>query len=160
MSRREFKRIRGIETKPAKKFVQIPSFSVVQRRGCREEVSRKLPLNFHPGLWKFGRVGEEVWWKFGAVFQTANIVKFAVKTNENVAFKHEKASGSFSRGARKFGGSLAPAGSTESEKICRILQNLVVQILRKSTTFLRLKICTHFLLIRRNSVTKVCFNFG
>ena len=51
------KRIRGHETKTAKKSV-----------GCGEEVSRKLPLNFRPGLWKFGRVGEEVWWKFGAVF--------------------------------------------------------------------------------------------
>ena len=52
------------------------------------------------------------------------------------------------------------AGSTESERICRILQNVAVQILTKSTTHLRLKICTHFLLIRKNSVTKVCFNFG
>ena len=63
--------IRGNETKTAKKFVQISSFSVVQRRGCGEGVSRKLPLNFRPGLWKLGRVGEEVGGSLGLCFVDA-----------------------------------------------------------------------------------------
>ena len=56
-----------------------------------------------------------------------SIVQYAVKTTENLALKHEKASGSFSRGVWKFSGSLAPAGSTESERICRILQTAAVR---------------------------------
>ena len=107
-------------------------------------------------LWKFGRVGMEVW---GCVLSKQRH-RNTVKTIENVALKHEKASGSFSRGMWKFGGSLAPEGSTKSERISRILQTAAAQILGKSTTQRGLKLCTHFLLVCTNSVAKVCFNFG
>ena len=80
------------------------------------------------------------------MFCRCNIVKYAVKTSENVALKHEKAIGSFSHEARRrFGGSLAPAGSTESERISRVLQTVAVQILTKSTVenLYALSPCSH-----------------
>ena len=74
---------------------------------------------------------------------------------ENSALRHEKSSGSFGRGGRKFG----RRPSAESERICRILQPRAVQNPTNSAAHWRRKIYTHNLLILTDSVTNSSFQF-